>query len=166
MLYGTHAASSFVGSSSALTAQTGLPLPSSTTFSAFWMRVLERSLLNVLLRFVSPCVPDTSYDQMSLMLPLTPATMRDASWPMSSWRPPPSTLRRPMSSVVESSAVRPRSPHQVLNCSSDQNGLAQLIWYPPAKVPLPRKTPGGAICDTERSSIHMNSPYTSTLSAT
>ena len=54
--------------------------------------------------------------------------------------------------------VRPMEPQTVSNCCWDISGLPQL------SDSVTKKAPEGAICDTERSSMNINSVYTSARS--
>ena len=56
--------------------------------------------------------------------PRLPITARNELCSMSFWRPPPSTLRRPIRRLIGISLAEP--PHQVFNIDCDRNGLAQV----------------------------------------
>src|SRR5512135_2992864 len=100
---------------------------------------------------VSACRAYASYDQAELMSPLTPRTARYEKCERSFWRPPPSTLRRPMYSWNVSDPDSSLAVHHVSTMDWPSIGLSQRMVIVGSK-----KMPEGAICATERSFMYWN----------
>src|SRR5688572_31587259 len=163
-LYGTQ-----VGSvPSSAERHTASPVAGSvTTSSARWIFGIEKKAsvrCDVLVR--ENCVL-TSYDQPAAISPREPIRPRNDELWKSFWRPPPSTLRRPIFSGTKLGSARNGCPVAglmvaaasaagapqpiVVACCADRSGLSQLI-----EVVSPKKMPPGAICATERTSVNIS----------